>query len=166
MSDRFLSASEAARILGVSEKTIRNRIDAGTILAEKRGRVWRIPVDEIGESSEGPKGSDRISEHSPEPPNGSESGFGRSEGSGHRSESASECDELRGDRDALITELEVIRTKLGASEQQSELLREQLEQATAQIDRLTMIVANEQALRMKALPSPFSWIKRVAQFRL
>ena len=153
MSERFVTASEAARRLGISEKTVRNRIAAGLLRAEKQGRVWRILLDEDAPSSER---SEPESERSSEPPEGSEP----------HSEYGSDVDTLRMERDALTTEVAMLRTKLEGSEQQSELLRTQLDHGAAPIDRLTMIIANEQAVRMSALPSPISWIKRIMQIRI
>src|SRR3712207_1153851 len=43
----FLTARQAARVCGVSEKTIRRWIAAGRIVADKQGRDFRIPACEI-----------------------------------------------------------------------------------------------------------------------
>lgn len=48
LTDRpFLTATEVADRLGVSDKTIRKRIGNGEIQALKRGRVWQIPIPEV-----------------------------------------------------------------------------------------------------------------------
>jgi excisionase family DNA binding protein len=43
----YLSARQAAKVCGVSEKTVRRWIAAGRLKADKRGRDFRIPVSEL-----------------------------------------------------------------------------------------------------------------------
>ncbi|MBT3327733.1 MAG: helix-turn-helix domain-containing protein [Gemmatimonadales bacterium] len=47
----YISATEAARRLGISDTAIRKRIKRGTISASKVGREWRISVAELPDSS-------------------------------------------------------------------------------------------------------------------
>ena len=53
MPEKLLTLSEAAVLLGISERTIRKRISNGEIQAKKvstgRGVAWRIPEDALGE---------------------------------------------------------------------------------------------------------------------
>ncbi len=61
---KWVDASEAARLLGVSEKTVWRRAKAGTLEARKvaRGRggfVWEIALEATGQASERPDKSDR-----------------------------------------------------------------------------------------------------------
>ena len=44
---RFLSIKQVAYILEISDKSVRRKIDGGTIKASKALRHWRIPVSEI-----------------------------------------------------------------------------------------------------------------------
>jgi len=47
MNDKYLTTAEAARELGVSRVTVFNRIKAGTIKAQKFGRNFAIPREEV-----------------------------------------------------------------------------------------------------------------------
>jgi MerR family copper efflux transcriptional regulator len=56
LSEQYLSVSEAAKMLGVSEKTVRRRIKAGDLLAElvpgPYGQQYRIPASAIQTAQE------------------------------------------------------------------------------------------------------------------
>lgn len=43
----YVTAIDGARRAGLAEKTVRNWIQAGLIKAEKRGRAWRISLEEL-----------------------------------------------------------------------------------------------------------------------
>jgi excisionase family DNA binding protein len=43
----YVNAVEAARLTGLSEKTIRRKLDAGELKAEKRGTVYAIRVTDL-----------------------------------------------------------------------------------------------------------------------
>lgn len=42
---RFISTTETARLLHLSEDTVRRRIHAGRIVAVQCGRIWRVRAD-------------------------------------------------------------------------------------------------------------------------
>jgi excisionase family DNA binding protein len=44
----FLSPKQFAVVVGISEKTVLRRIQDGLIRATRIGRLWRIPVTEVG----------------------------------------------------------------------------------------------------------------------
>lgn len=45
---RRYSVPQAARRLGISERAVRKRIDAGTVLAVREGRAWTVILEEPG----------------------------------------------------------------------------------------------------------------------
>lgn len=60
MEDRWLSAEEIAKYLGVSKDTIYNWINGKNMPAHKIGRLWKFKRDEVDEwvKSEGASESD------------------------------------------------------------------------------------------------------------
>ncbi|MBT3271273.1 excisionase family DNA-binding protein [Candidatus Poribacteria bacterium] len=64
----YVSATEAARRLDITDTAIRKRIKRGTLAAKKVGREWRIPVTELPDSSvTEPDPEDDGSANEPEP---------------------------------------------------------------------------------------------------
>jgi excisionase family DNA binding protein len=53
MKDKYLTTAEAAKELGVSRVTVFNRIKAGTIKAERFGRGFAIPREEVINNKKG-----------------------------------------------------------------------------------------------------------------
>ena len=48
MAETYMTVTEAAREMGISERTLHNRIKAGTVSAKRFGeRVWMIPDVEV-----------------------------------------------------------------------------------------------------------------------
>ena len=65
----YMTVTEAAREMGISERALHNRIKAGTVTAERFGaRVWMIPATEVqrfrgaGRLRPGPKPRKRAEE--------------------------------------------------------------------------------------------------------
>jgi excisionase family DNA binding protein len=53
MKSEYLTTAEAAKELGVSRVTVFNRIKAGTIKAERFGRGFAIPREEVTKNRRG-----------------------------------------------------------------------------------------------------------------
>jgi hypothetical protein len=53
-----VSVPEAARLLGISERAVRWRIQAGQLAAERGRGGWRVTVDAVGATAE--RGSDAV----------------------------------------------------------------------------------------------------------
>lgn len=49
---RYVSAIEASKLTGQSERTIRRRIERGKLKAEKRGTTYAINIDDLEEFTE------------------------------------------------------------------------------------------------------------------
>ena len=149
MSKTHLTATEAARRLGISESAIRKRIQAGSLNAKKKGRAWRIPLEEIEREADATA------------PERETTALG-----GNATAPFPQFPAEDTERHALEIEVEVARAKLGHIEEELTRTQHQLAQSTEHVDRLTVLLSNEQALRMQALPSPISWIKRLIQVRI
>ena len=52
MTSKYLSVNEAAKLLNISDRAIRQRIKAHTIQAEKVGNAWRIYSAQLREDTE------------------------------------------------------------------------------------------------------------------
>ena len=52
MTSKYLSVNEAAKLLNISDRAIRQRIKAHTIQAEKVGNAWRIYSAQFREDTE------------------------------------------------------------------------------------------------------------------
>ena len=52
MTSKYLSVNEAAELLNISDRAIRQRIKAHTIQAEKVGNAWRIYSAQFREDTE------------------------------------------------------------------------------------------------------------------
>lgn len=128
---QYLSATDAARILGVSDTTVRNRIASGAIKAAKHGKAWRIPCDEI----------ERLTEAEPKARHDTEElrDGGEAEpkirygAEGFRQGAEAEPNPSESRAEALATEVEVLRTKLSAAEQHHEASRRELQSANDQL---------------------------------
>lgn len=44
---KYTTVQEAAKVLGIPERTIQGRIRAGIMQADRLGRAWLIPVREL-----------------------------------------------------------------------------------------------------------------------
>nr|WP_294556270.1 helix-turn-helix domain-containing protein [uncultured Rhodopila sp.] len=44
----FLTLEEFSAIIGMAPNTVRDRLKKGSIRGAKSGRLWRIPITEIG----------------------------------------------------------------------------------------------------------------------
>ena len=51
MNDKYLSVSEVATKLNLSERGVRERISKGSINAFKNGNKWQIPADQFRETA-------------------------------------------------------------------------------------------------------------------
>lgn len=45
--ERSLTTKEAAAVLGLSPVSVRSALDRGTMIGEKRGRDWLVPLSEV-----------------------------------------------------------------------------------------------------------------------
>lgn len=54
---KYVTVQDAATVLGVTDRTIRYRIETGLMNADRIGRAWLIPVKELAklEGAERPK---------------------------------------------------------------------------------------------------------------
>ncbi len=167
----FVSAREAAHLLGVSDTAIRKRIASGSIEATKVGHAWRIARSEIERLRQ--RGAQQRTQNQ-EP---------RTSGREPRTEHANpnppqarhlsaEHDPVTQERNTLAIEVEVLRTKLEASEHHAESLRNSFERTQHQLDDalgsvrgLTDEVKGLTAMihAHKALPSPAGWLQRVVR---
>jgi excisionase family DNA binding protein len=180
MPEDIASVAELARILGISEVAILKRIKRGTVDATKVGRKWHIPRSEV----------ERLQTNLPNPskPNPDAERPNLTLTVREARESA-----WQQDLDALTTENEGLHRKLGESEQQADHLRREADTVRAERDshqdevkrlhvrvehldgmtdklqetneRLTILLSNEQGLRMSALPPARSWIGRLLGLR-
>lgn len=50
---RWMTVSAVAKMAGVTPRTIRNRIDAGTLAAARPGNEWLIPADDAAALADG-----------------------------------------------------------------------------------------------------------------
>ena len=63
---------------------------------------------------------------------------------------------------SVCGECNVLQTRLEEKTEQVEYLKKRIDWLESQSERQTILLAQEQSLRMKkALPSPLSWLKRV-----
>ena len=60
----------------------------------------------------------------------------------------------------VCNQCEMLQTRLETSERMNEVLLKRIEWLESQMERTTILLAAEQQQRVKALPSPFSWVKR------
>ena len=161
----FVSAREAARLLGVSDTAIRKRIASGSIYATKDGSAWRIPQSEVERLLQ--EREPRAPTPNPEP---------RTSGCEPRTEPANPNvrnpvdDLIVQERGALATEVEVLRSKLTSAERQANALRTDLDRTQDQLDSalesvrsltdevkgLTAVIHSH-----RALPSPAGWLRGV-----
>jgi len=156
----FLTATEAAQVLGVSDATVRNRIADESLQARKHGREWRIPQSEVERiKTLMDEDGEWFAPKKPKAPN----------------ETKEETKNTERNESSLQWEVEMLWVKLEAAEREnshlgkeSENLHQQIiEQShsirslTEQNERLTLLLANEQAYRMKALPRPIGWIRKL-----
>ena len=166
--ESFLTATDVAKLLGVSDTAVRKRIQNGSIPAEKRGREWRIRRDEIdhlrvllNDSTE-PPNLDRTNRtnHEPlssvmtEPPNPDRTNH-------EPLSSMVEVDRLRSENDALRREIEVLQDERNEIRAELKRLHARMEHLEALNERLTLLLANEQAQRLRILPRPLSWFARL-----
>ena len=148
----FLTATELADRLGLSDKTIRKRIANGEIQACKHGRVWQIPISEV----------ERIAEQSADPPEAPTDRNGTEELTGLNGNLTGtsadpnpvEVERLRGD-------LETMTERALSAEKRLERALDSIQSLSEQNERLTILLANEQVQRLKALPNPLGWISRL-----
>lgn len=138
-----LTATDAARMLGVSDTAVRKRIASGSLRAVKVGRQWQIPASEVTRLTE-PAEPDRTN------PNPQSSVSSDAETARIRAESA-----------ALRRELNALTEHAFAAAKHLERALDTIDALTEQVNRLTVLLANEQARRLRALPRPLSWLARL-----
>lgn len=127
----FLTVDEAADLIGIDARSVRRRIAAGTLNAEKDGRTWRI---KLTESERDELKRQRLARDE------SGSGTGRGSGSDHSSlshvgpvdaESISSLvnfmSDLEMDKTELVAELAVTKERLRVANETIKDLREQLD---------------------------------------
>jgi excisionase family DNA binding protein len=141
---QYLSATDAACILGVSDTTVRNRIASGAIKAAKHGKAWRIPCEEIERLTEA---EPKVRHDAEELRNGGEAEpkirYGAED---FRQDTEGEPSPLESRAEALAIEVEVLRTKLSAAEQHHEAAHQELQTANDQLrqdhDRTQRLLEN------------------------
>ena len=147
-SERFYTAKEAANLYNVAESTIRKYIRNGRLSAEKHGKIWRISefalLDTFPMSLSIPHD---IPQSIP-----------------HDAHHTAHLERLK----SLEDELDKVRQENERLQSESAQVRGQFEDALASIralteqnERLTILLTNEQAQRIKALPNPLWWIRRL-----
>jgi len=147
-SERFYTAKEAANLYNVAESTIRKYIRNGRLSAEKHGKIWRISefalLDTFPMSLSIPHD---IPQSIP-----------------HDAHHTAHLERLK----SLEDELDKVRQENERLQSESAQVRGQFEDALASIralteqnERLTILLTNEQAQRIKALPNPLGWIRRL-----
>jgi excisionase family DNA binding protein len=163
MNTDILTATEAAELLGVSDMTIRRWISNDFIQATKHNRVWQIQraeVERILEDTDtdrptsGDAPTDRPTEPAT-PPTSDESLHWELKMLRVKLET------VERENAQLSDETRRLHAELERSQRQLEESLTSVRALTEQNERLTILLANEQAQRMKALPRPFSWVRRL-----
>jgi excisionase family DNA binding protein len=111
-TNEFLTAIQAAQMLGVSDATVRNRIADGSICAKKHGREWRIALAEVERVRQ--LMADEDDAFPPKSPNET-----------NATNEASETTERN--LDGFRWEVEILRVKLEAAERENRLLHSESE---------------------------------------
>ena len=171
----YLTASEAARRVGLSEATIRKKIRLGRISASKNGSTWRIPITELDKV--------RAPSNTFEPPlpntiEPESNAIERPSSPIHQehdtfaTEIAAAVEVLRAKLKAAEEIQGATRRELEASEHQAKSLRtdlnrtqdalanalESIRSLTDEIKGLTALVHTQ-----RALPSPVGWLRGAIQ---
>lgn len=133
----YLTVTEFAALLGVSNSAVQARIKRGTLDAKKVGKRWKIPQSEADRAlpQRCDNGGEDVVAH-----NGDPHDIGADETAPYLGDTSDHnvddngrqrlCASLAAvtdERDSLAVEVEVLRTKLMASEQQSKHLRRELD---------------------------------------
>ena len=176
---RRYTAKEAAEFAGIAYSTIRKHIAEGKLRAKRDGRCLWIEADELAllypNFSEPPR--ERVSESADTAdnsvmtaPNSAEETADTAHQSAdtvlnsasHSTTTVLESDTefraeftwIRQERDLLRQEVFFLRQQVLEQTQSTRALAEQNE-------RLTLLLANEQARRIPALPKPLGWMRKV-----
>lgn len=112
--EKMLSARQAARLLNVSERTVRKRIQSGEIPAVKKNGTWQIPL-EVLETMRPP--TDSVPESSTSP---------------STEALKARLDAVTQERDRLVAEINRLHERLSHLEAQNERLTMLLAAAQAQ----------------------------------
>lgn len=130
---KWLAALDAMNTLGISRTTLYRRNKSGQYQTETRnGRLFiAVPLEQLQQPT-----------FHDDPPETRET----------TTETSGDGAILRAQLDAITSERDLLRSDVA-------YLREQLNTATEQVSRLSVAVTNEQALRMKALPSKAGWLR-------
>ena len=150
---KWLAVQETLQALNISRTTLHRRIKKGEFETQKRnGRLFvAVPLKQLMER----------------PLEQSETTPGTSETS-EITKTRIELEATRRERDVLRDEIQRLREDWKRSQIQLEQQAHQNQEALASVralteqnERLTILLANEQAHRMKALPRPPGWIARL-----
>jgi excisionase family DNA binding protein len=132
-----MSAPEAARRLGVTDSYVRKLLASGQLAGKKKNGAWRISVAEV----------ERYRERNGPP---------------EERDSAGEERNLERDRaEVAVAEAALLKERIEAMERDAGHLRQQAMHLQEQNDRLTILLGNEQASRMQALPRRRGWFSRL-----
>ena len=139
-----ISARKAAELLGISDAAVRKRIANGSLAAVKEKGAWKIPLEEI-HRIQAQKGAANAEDLPPDTQRKAEIQIELLQ---------RELAELRQERDYLRQEVERLHQRL-------EQLEGSLRHAEQMNDRLSLLLANEQAQRLRALPSSKNFLRRL-----
>jgi DNA-binding Lrp family transcriptional regulator len=142
-----MTLSSLAKKLNVSHQALYNRIKRGTLNASKVDGTWYIDATECERVLQG---FETVSNDSQPESNGVEVPL-----EGDLADEPCDTCERR------TAECERWQEKHQMVVEQNEYLKKRIEWLESQIERQTILLATEQAQRMKALPRPFGWFGRV-----
>ena len=176
----YISATEAARRLGITDTAIRKRIKRGTIAATKIGREWRIPVAQLPDGSVAKPNHEGIgsvtepnhegigSVAEPDSPDTEPQEFGDRTSRDHDSfvedggaaQPAEDSPPIaRYEYEGLEVENSLLKLKLESVEREHQSTQRHLDSVLGEIDhlravneRLSVAVTNEQVLRLNSSP--------------
>ena len=130
--DGKLTVTELAKRLNVTSQAIHNRIRRGTLQASKIDGAWYVEQEE----AERVLNAAKPVENDVGTP--IENGFDKP---------CKTCEQWEEKYQGVVG--------------QNEYLKKQIEWFKDQLDKQTILLAQEQSLRVKALPRPLGWLKRI-----